>query len=405
MGERGYPGMIVLGRHRPLVQDAWSELAARAAIEDIASDAIAHFDPDGFWPGHPSDDGTGDGNASFYMGAAGVIWALDYLHRVGAVSVAEDFRPVLPKLLERTIADFKADTPTDYEKHGSLLFGDMGAALLAMRLAPTSGFADLVFGRAEANIELPIRELMWGMPGSMLAAIHMAEMTQETRWRGLFEAQAGRLLADLEDTPQGPLWTQDLYGQRDRWLGPVHGFAGNIIPLLRGWNWLTPSQQVRVAQFVPETLAANAWRSDVGTTWGARSKREAPPRICQHCHGAPGMVTTFADAPFTTPEFDALLLDAGRFTWAAGPLTKGSNLCHGTGGNGYAFLKLYRRTNDAIWLDRARQFAMTAIVQYRGAQLVVGRGRYSLWTGDVGLAVYLWDCITGEPRFPAIDVF
>jgi hypothetical protein len=117
------------------------------------------------------------------------------------------------------------------------------------------------------------------------------------------------------------------------------------------------------------------------------------------------MVTTFADAPFATPEFDALLLDAGRFSWAAGPLTKGSNLCHGTGGNGYAFLKLYRRTNDPMWFDRARQFAMTAIVQYRGAQVAVGRGRYSLWTGDVGLAVYLWDCITGEPRFPTIDVF
>ncbi len=397
--------MIVLGRHRPLVQDAWSESTVRAAIEDIASDAIAHFDPDGFWPAHPSDDGTADGNTSFYMGAAGVIWALDYLRRVGAVSAAEDFRPVLPKLLERTITDFKANTPTDYEKHGSLLFGDMGAALLAMRLAPTSSLADLVFRRAEANNDLPIRELMWGMPGSMLAAIHMAEMTQETRWRGLFEMQAARLLSDLEDTPQGSLWTQDLYGERDRWLGPVHGFAGNVIPLLRGWNWLTPPQQARVAAFVPETLAANAWRSDVGTTWAARSKRKNPPRMCQHCHGAPGMVTTFVDAPFATSEFDALLLDAGRFTWAAGPLTKGSNLCHGTGGNGYAFLKLYRRTSDPIWLDRARQFAMTAIVQYHGAQVVVGRGRYSLWTGDVGLAVYLWDCITGEPRFPTIDVF
>ena len=75
------------------------------------------------------------------------------------------------------------------------------------------------------------------------------------------------------------------------------------------------------------------------------------------------------------------------------------------GGNGYAFLKLYRRTSDPVWLDRARQFAMTAIVQCRGAQIVVGRGRYSLWTGDIGLAVYLWDCITGEPRFPTIDVF
>ena len=112
------------------------------------------------------------------------------------------------------------------------------------------------------------------------------------------------------------------------------------------------------------------------------------------------MVTTFADAPFATPEFDALLLDGGRFTWAAGPLTKGSNLCHGTGGNGYAFLKLYRRTNDPIWLDRARQFAMTAIVQYRGSQMAVGRGRYSLWTGDVGLAIYLWDCTTGGAAFP-----
>jgi len=262
-----------------------------------------------------------------------------------------------------------------------------------------------VHRRAEANIELPIRELMWGMPGSMVAAIHMAEMTHEPRWRGLFEMQAARLFADLEDTPQGPLWTQDLYGAKDHWLGPVHGFAGNVIPLLRGWDWLTPPQQAQVAEFVPKTLAANAWRSEIGTTWGARSKREKPPTLCQHCHGAPGMVTTFADAPFATPEFDALLLDAGRFAWAAGPLTKGSNLCHGTGGNGYAFLKLYCRTNDPIWLDRARQFAMTAIVQYRGSQLVVGRGRYSLWTGDVGLAIYLWDCITGEPRFPTIDVF
>jgi hypothetical protein len=397
--------MIVLGRHRPLTQDAWNELAVRAAIEEIAADAIAHFDPDEFWPGHPSDDGVGDGSPNLYFGAAGVIWALAYLHRIGATRVAEDFRPVLPKLLERTISKFETSSPTDHEKHGSLLFGDMGTALLAMRLAPTSSLADLVHRRAEANIALPIRELMWGMPGSMVAAIHMAEMTQEPRWRSLFEMQAARLLAELEDTPQGPLWTQDLYGRRDCWLGPVHGFAGNVIPLLGGWNWLTPTQQAQVAEFVPKTLAENAWRSEVGTNWGVRSKRETAPTLCQHCHGAPGMVTTFADAPFVTPEFDALLLDAGCFAWAAGPLTKGSNLCHGTGGNGYAFLKLYRRTNDPIWLDRARQFAMTAIAQYRGSQMVVGRGRYSLWTGDVGLAIYLWDCITGEPRFPMIDVF
>ena len=170
--------MIVLGRHRALAHEAWSELAVQTAIEEIVTDAIAHFHPDTFWPAHPSDDGVGDGNPSFYCGAAGVIWALDYLHRIGASHVAEDFRPVLPQLLERTICNFEGNSPADYAKHGSLLFGDMGAALLAMRLAPTSSLADLVYRRAEANIGLPIRELMWGMPGSMVTAIHMVEMTQ-----------------------------------------------------------------------------------------------------------------------------------------------------------------------------------------------------------------------------------
>ena len=399
--------MITPGRHRPLEPDVWAESAVRIAIDDIAADAVANFDPDTFWLAHPSDgdDGAKDGDPSFYRGAAGVIWALDYLHRIGATQVVTEFRSVMPTLMERIEIDHGVSSPADYEKHGSLLRGDMGGALLAMRIAPSSNVADLVYRRAEANNGLPVRELMWGMPGSMIAAVHMSEMTGEERWRGLFEIQAALLLADLEDTPEGPLWIQDLYGLKDRFLGPVHGFAGNAIPLMLGWDWLTAAQQAHVADFVPKALEANAWRYEIGTTWGPRSKREKRLFICQHCHGAPGMVTTFADAPFSTPEFEALLLDGGRFSWAAGPLTKGSNLCHGTGGNGYAFLKLYRRTNDPIWLDRARQFAMTAIVQYRGAQMVAGRGRYSLWTGDIGLAIYLWDCITGAARFPTIDVF
>src|SRR3954470_7549136 len=116
--------MIVRSRHRPLTHDAWNETAVRAAIEEIAADAIANFDPDGFWPGHPSGEGENDGDPSFYKGAAGVIWALDYLHRIGAVSAAADFRPVLPKLMERTIADHEASSSAEYAKHGSLMRGE-----------------------------------------------------------------------------------------------------------------------------------------------------------------------------------------------------------------------------------------------------------------------------------------
>jgi Lanthionine synthetase C-like protein len=116
------------------------------------------------------------------------------------------------------------------------------------------------------------------------------------------------------------------------------------------------------------------------------------------------MVTTFADAPFSTPAFEALLVRGGELTWTAGPVVKGSNLCHGTGGNGYAFLKLHKRTGNPIWLERAQSFAMAAIDQVRGARAAFGRVRYSLWTGDVGLAVYLWQCTGGEPQFPIVDV-
>jgi hypothetical protein len=176
-----------------------------------------------------------------------------------------------------------------------------------------------------------------------------------------------------------------------------------MVPLLRGWNWLEPDQRTVVADAAQRVLARHAVRSDLGATWPPTTDR--PPTLCQHCHGAPGMVTVFADAPLSSPEFEALLRAGGELTWNAGPLVKGSNLCHGTSGNGYAFLKLHRRTGDPRWLERARAFAMASIDQVKDARATYGRGRYSLWTGDPGVAIYLWDCITAEPAFPTIDIF
>ena len=388
-------------RHTPLDAAPWNASEAEAAIDEIAADAIGRFDAQSFWPAHPQDDGVEDGDASVYYGAAGMIWALDYLQRNKATKPTFDFRPTLPHLLERT--RIQMSKRGSYADLGSLLFGDLGAALVGMRLAPSSSLADTIHARVAGNANFPVRELMWGTPGSMIACLSMSEMTGEPRWRAQFEIQAARVLGELIDGLHGPMWTQDLYGEPAQYLGPVHGYAGNMIPLLRGWTWLDESQRARVADAVPRTLAATVLRDEQGCAW--------PPRaggsryLCQHCHGAPGMVTTFADAPFTSPELEQLLIGGGELTWAAGPLAKGSNLCHGTGGNGYALLKLYRRTKDQVWLDRARSFAMAAIAQCRAARVQLGRGRYSVWTGDIGLAIYLWDCLRAEARFPTVDVF
>jgi hypothetical protein len=396
--------MIDSARHVPLAAPTWDAAEAQKAIEEIVADAWSRWDGTRFWPAHPQDEGAKDGDTSLYLGAAGVIWALDHLARTGAARDDRTIVSVRDGLVEA--GRLHRATLGDYGRHASLHFGDFPALLVAMRLRPDAETADAIHARASDNTALPVRELMWGLPGSMLACTFMDEMTGgEARWRSLFAAQAVRLLEELEESDLGPLWTQDLYGSRKRYLGPVHGFASNMAPLLRGWEWLDERQQARVADAVPRTLAANAVRSELGVQWLPVAGLSAPPRLCQHCHGAPGMVTTFADAAFSTPEFEELLLGGAELIWNAGPLAKGSNLCHGTGGNGYAFLKLYRRTRDARWLERARAFAMAAIAQCREARAMHGRGRYSLWTGDVGLAVYLRDCISGEPQFPTVDVF
>jgi hypothetical protein len=320
-----------------------------------------------------------DGNTSLYMGATGVLWALRYLDRPLEFD--------LVALSRRNAREYAAGP---YPQHASLLIGDVGVLLLAAE-------HERLKKRIENNLALPPKELLWGMPGTMLAAVFIGE-------RELYVRQAEQLLAAFEETPHGPLCVQELYGERHPYLGPAHGFAGHLLALMRGWHWLDAAQRERVASMALRTLAINAVESAEGVNWAASAEGEGR-MLVQWCHGAPGMVATFADASFSSPELERLLGRAGDLIWHAGPLAKGSNLCHGTAGNGYAFLKLHKRTGDTHWLERARAFAMTALEQCRAARREYGQGRHSLWTGDVGVAVYLRDCLRAESRFPTLDVF
>jgi hypothetical protein len=386
-------------RHESLISTPWNENEARRAIGEIAASAVAHFDPEKLWPAHPLDGGIPDGVAGLYFGASGVALALDHLKRAGAIET-------VPPCDVAAFADrdnvWLKNSP--FGNFGSLLMGDMGAWLASMRLSGDAATADRVFARAEGNNKEPILELMWGTPGSMLACVFMHALTGEERFEELYLAQARRVLADVEHAGLCRLWTQDLYGKRGRYLGLVHGFAGHALALLKGWAWLDSEQQKTVADLITEMLAGTAKRTERGANWPADANQPDAPMLCQMCHGAPGIVTAFAEAPFATPDFERLLLEGGELIWIAGPVKKGSNFCHGTGGNAYALLKLYRRTRDRRWLHRARAFAMTGIAQWRAARAEHGRDRYTLWTGDPGFAVCLWSCITGEPKFPAFDV-
>jgi hypothetical protein len=44
--------------------------------------------------------------------------------------------------------------------------------------------------------------------------------------------------------------------------------------------------------------------------------------------------------------------------------------------------------------------AMHAVSQVERGRSEYGRGRYTLWTGDLGTALYLADCIDGGGQLP-----
>jgi Lanthionine synthetase C-like protein len=395
-------------RHEALCSTAWDAAAVRAAIHAIASDIEHHRLAAGHWPLHPQDndgDEPATGYKSLYLGSAGVLWALWFLQREGAVALNLD--PVAG--IEHAHAAYRADPDTGAVVP-SYYLGEVGLLLLRWRLTASPEVADALYASIESNIPNPTNEALWAAPGTMVAAWHLWVATGEPRWRALFEANVEQLWRTwlFDAQAQCHLWTQDMYGKVVQYLGAGHGFAGNVYPLLKGAALLDEQQRETLYERCVATLQATATVEGEAVNWrpGTFTPRPGSPRLLmQWCHGAPGIVTALADFPAgRSPTMDSLLIGAGHAVWQAGPLAKGCGLCHGTAGNGYAFLKLYQRTGDALWLERARAFAMHATLQQQRTRQEHGRGRYTLWTGDAGLAVYLWHCLDGRADLPALDV-
>jgi hypothetical protein len=398
-------------RHEPLQPIEWDARVAARAIERIVRDTEARFSSTSHWPNHPLDADDGESSPVFnmYSGAGGVVWALHHLQARGAVELSRDYGPYIDTLLPLNRAwlesiGMEAD-------NASYLMGETGLLLVGYAMSVDASVLPRLETLIAGNIDHPGRELMWGAPGTMLAALFLHRRTREPRWAERYVEAATRLWSQLEHSPdyRCVYWPQDLYGRRCAYLGGVHGFAATAAALIAGRDLIDPAKWHAWQQAIVTTIRNTAERDAGGANWPAylypRPDRTHPPkRLMQFCHGAPGMVVCLADIPAT--ELDADLVAAGEAIWAAGPLRKGSNLCHGTGGNGYAFLKLHRRTKDGRWLERARAFAMHAIAQMDAHARQYGQMRYSLWTGDPGLAIYLADCVRGSGgAFPTLDAF
>lgn len=368
----------------PLTDEAWDEARVRHAIEEIVADADATYDERALWPTEDEWDKWGSPLPlkHLYVGAAGVVWALHELQRRGHASSKLDLAAAARRALElwREEPGVLTNLEVPETADASLLMGEAGILLVAWLTRPEDALADRLHEHVLSNRDNEADEVMWGAPGTMIAARIMLERTGEQRWADAWQGSASAVRGRRE--PDG-VWPYKLYGEVYRGLGPPHGVVGNVAALLQG------GRDEQLERETAALLAERAVHEDGAANW---PNAFAEQRV-QWCAGAPGIVTTAA------AYLDAELLLAGaELARRSGPasMEKGSGMCHGTASQGYGFLTAFERSGDERWLDDARRFAMHALGQVKRRET----GRYSLWTGDVGVALYAADCLDGTVRYP-----
>lgn len=388
----------------PLTDEPWDEDRVRSRIRAIVADADQAFrGPRLFWRAHEWDRWHGTSPMkNLYVGSAGVLWALNALRRRGHAETALDLAGLALRNVElfRERPDFMKGVKLPEPRESSLLEGETGVLLVAWRLAPGAYLAEDIYTRVRANVHNPADEVMWGTPGTLIAAHAMLTWTGEDRWRDAWNESAEALLGRRDS--EG-FWVQRLYGEELRSLTPPHGVVGNVQALLPLLDRARANSLKRdTAAILEDTAVAD----DGLANWPPRPRPDLPGpdgqiRV-QWCAGAPGVV--IAAAGYLDEE---LLLAGAELVWQVGPpvMEKGACLCHGTSGNGYAFLKTFARTGDELWLERAKSFAVHALGQVERSRRERGRGRYSLWTGDVGAALFAADCLDSSTAYPVFDSF
>jgi hypothetical protein len=385
----------------PLTDEQWDESRVRDAIAVIVGRADASYDPVGLWRPACRWDSPGPSMTTLHAGAAGVVWGLDVLRRRGHAETTLELEAVALRALERwrEHPDFPLRSEPPVHTHASLFFGESGPLLVAWWLGRGQEHADALHARVLENVDNETNELMHGAPGTMYAARAMLDWTGDERWADVWRSSA-EVLWERRDADG--LWMYPPYG---RGLGASHGVGTNTNVLLQGGDLFDSERPAQLRQGTAAAIRRYAVFEDGLANWPIAAENEGVIGFdgqvrLQWCHGGAGVVSS------TAAYLDEDLLLAGAEpVWAAGPpsMEKGPGICHGTAGNGYALLKVFERTGDELWLQRGRRFAVHALGQVERWNDERGRGRHSLWTGDIGAALFAADCLDVNTTVPIVD--
>ena len=172
------------------------------------------------------------------------------------------------------------------------------------------------------------------------------------------------------------------------YLGIAHGWAGFVFATLT-WCAISGAPIPNGIERRLSELEAFSRPTGRGLTWpwtlvGDGSRVTMPG----WCNGSAGYVFLWTLAERMMPSQGRYLDLAAGAAWDAWDAADATlSLCCGLAGRSYALLNLYRATNDAAWLDRARRLALRGVTRGNSPP----ERAQCLWKGELGMAVLAAD--------------
>jgi len=150
-----------------------------------------------------------------------------------------------------------------------------------------------------------------------------------------------------------PMWWE---WHEKEYIGGAHGVAGILHILLCAIAYIS---EELISSHLKPTLDYLVRLQFPSGNFPSSVERKSMPtndKLLHFCHGAPGVIHLLLKAHAIWPNNeDSYLVRArrcGDTIWQRGLLKKGYGICHGVSGNTYAFINLWKVTNEPEYCTR-----------------------------------------------------
>ena len=314
--------------------------------------------------------------AAIFTGQGGIGFFLADYYRVTGETRALELAEGAVRWCASPARESERDPEWDWCRNG-VMRGRSGLGLAWLSLAAASGGrAHLAEAAAIGDALLgeqigPVTDWQDGAAGEALFLLRLAEALGDARFMEGATKRAAWLESVAVREDGGCIWPwQTDHEEYAKWRGLsfVPGASGIAYVLACLYERTKDERWATLVRESAETLRREGHAEKGGLNWpDTRGGFESgEPHKCQWCNGASGdgLFLTKAYSLLGDAELGRLARAAGEATYGFGDVRRNPCLCHGLAGNASLFLDLYAATGDALWADRAAEFARV-IAGYR----------------------------------------